>query len=163
MNIELDANEYRDLLDIVHIADVVLSGHGRGEDKRSERPRRLIQKLYALAKSAGSERMMGFDEKERKYVPTPEFEKSTLAHVELDEFGEHLFWDHLINRLSQRDAAQLVGGLERIAAMDEKDRHELFHAIRKRYAEEFRANDILHLRLVEPLEAAAGVPVKTSD
>ncbi len=163
MNIELDAKEYRDLLDIVHIADVIMSGHERGENTRSERHRLLIQKLYALAKNAGFESLMQYDETAKKHVPSQDFERSTLAHVELNEFGEHLFWDHLINRLSQRDAAQLAGGLEQLSTMDEKDRHELFHAIQQRYAQEFGANDILHLRLVEPLETAAGIPVKTSD
>jgi hypothetical protein len=161
MHIEIDAQEYRDLLDIVHIADVVLSGHGRGADKRSERHRLLIQKLYGMAKAAGFESLMGFDEEAKKHVPTALFEQGTLAHTVLNEFGEHLFWDHLINKLAQRDAAQMTGGIARLAAMDEKDRHGLFHALRQRYAEEFQANDITNLKLVEPF--AAGVPVKTSD
>ena len=41
MNIELTVKEYRDLLDIAHIADVILSGHRREPDKRSERHRVL--------------------------------------------------------------------------------------------------------------------------
>jgi hypothetical protein len=28
MNIEISTKEYRDLLDILHIADVIMSGHG---------------------------------------------------------------------------------------------------------------------------------------
>ncbi len=39
MNIEISAKEYRDLLDILHIADVVMSGHRREEDKRFAPPR----------------------------------------------------------------------------------------------------------------------------
>ncbi len=163
MNIEIDANEYRNLLDILHIADVIMSGHRNTEDERTRQHRVLIQKLYALAAGAGLERMMRYDENVRRYVPTPDFEQSTLSHTVLNEFGEHLFWDHLINRLSQRDAAQLAGGLERLAEMSENDRHGLYQAIRQRYAEEFTANDIAHLRLIEPLEAAAGMPAKTSD
>ena len=53
MNIEISMEEYSDLLDIVHIADVVMSGHRRKEDKRTERHRALIQKLYAAARERG--------------------------------------------------------------------------------------------------------------
>jgi hypothetical protein len=35
MNIEISTKEYRDLLDILHIADVVMSGHRREENKRT--------------------------------------------------------------------------------------------------------------------------------
>jgi len=163
MQIEIDAQEYRDLLDIVHIADVVLSGHGRGPDGRSERHRALIQKLYGMASSAGFESLMHFDEDVKKYVPTPAFEQGTLAHTAMNEFAEHLFWEHLTNRLAQRDTAQLAGGIERLAALDDQERHRLFHAIRQRYVEEFQANDIANLRLIESIAAGPGVPIKTSD
>jgi hypothetical protein len=163
MDIKIDEQEYRDLLDIMHIADVVLSGHGRGEDKRSERHRLLIQKFYGMAKAAGFGSLMGFDKDTNMLVPSPDFERNTLSHVVLSEFGEHLFWDHLINKLAQRDTSQVEGGIERVATLDEKERHRLFHAIQKRYAEEFQANDIANLRLVEPFIAGTGVPTKTSD
>jgi hypothetical protein len=163
MNIEIDAKEYRYMLDILHIADVVMSGHRRADDRRTEPHRALIQKLYALAKGAGLDRVMSFNDTLHKYVPTPEFEESTLAHVVLDEFGDHLFWDHLINRLTERDAAQLAGGIERLKAMSESDRRHLEAAIRQRYAEEFSANDIANLTLIERFGPAGSSPVKTSD
>lgn len=162
MNIEIDAKEYRDLLDILHIADVVMSGHRRTEDMRTERHRALIQKLYALAKGAGLDRMISFNDTLHKYVPTPDLERSTLAHVVLEEFGDHLFWDQLINKLSERDAAQMAGGIERLNAMSERDRRHLEGAIRQTYIEEFNANDIANLRLIERF-GAGGTPVKTSD
>jgi hypothetical protein len=163
MNIEFDSAEYKDLLDILHIADVVISGHRKTEDTRTVRHRTLIQKLYGAVKSAGLDGMMSFNDELGTYVPTPDFEHSTVAHIVLDEFANHLFWDHLINRLTERDAAQLAGGVDRLRAMDKSDRHRLESAIRQRYAEEFGANDIANLRLIEPSGAAGSVPIKTSD
>lgn len=163
MNIEFDSAEYRDLLDILHIADVVISGHRKTEDTRTARHRTLIQKLYGLAKSAGQEGMMSFNDELGTYVPTPDFEHSTVAHIALDDFANHLFWDHLINRMTERDAAQLAGGVDRLRAMDKSDRNRLESAIRQRYAEEFGANDIANLRLIEPFGASGSVPIKTSD
>jgi len=53
MKIQLSTQEYRNLLDILHVADVVLSEYRREEDSRSARHRALIQKLYALAQGEG--------------------------------------------------------------------------------------------------------------
>ena len=163
MNIELSAKEYRDLLDILHIADVVMSGHRRGEDKRTEQHRALIQKLYALAQGEGLDRLISYNESVHKYVPTDDFEKSALAHVLIDEFGDHLFWDELISRLSVRDAAQIAGGIDRLNAMSDIDRQALEGSIRQKYIEEFSAHAVANLTVIEQFSTGGGVRVDTSD
>ena len=163
MNIELTVKEYRDLLDIAHIADVILTGHRREPDKRSERHRALIQKLYSLAHGEDLDRLMRHDERENVYVPLPEFEEGTLAHVLIDEFSDHLFWDELISRLSVRDAAQATGGMERLNAMSESDRQAAEGPIRQGYIEEFSRNGIANLVLINSFDIGGNEPVKTSD
>lgn len=163
MNIELDAKEYRDLLDILHIADVVLSGHRREADKRSERHIKLIQKLYELARGEGLDRLIRQEGGAGVSVPTEEFEASTLAHVVLNEFGDHLFWDELISRLSVRDAARNTGGLERLNAMNDSDRQVAEGPIRQHYIEEFSRNGIANLAVIEGFSNIRKVPVQTSD
>lgn len=163
MNIELTTKEYRDLLDILHIADVVMSGHRREEDVRTGRHRALIQKLSALAGGEGLDRLISYNESVHKYVPTAEFEQSSPAHVAIHEFGDHLFWDELINRLSVRDAAQIAGGIERLNAMSDTDRQAVEGPIRQRYIGEFAANDVANLAVVERFGIGGGIPVKTSD
>lgn len=163
MNIEISTKEYRDLLDILHIADVVMSGHRREEDKRTGRHRALIQKLYALARGEGLDRLMSYNESVNKYVPTGEFEESSLAHAVIEEFGDHLFWDELISRLSVRDAAQIAGGLERLNAMSDSDRQMLEGPIRQQYIEEFSKNGVANLVVIERFGTVGGKPVKTSD
>jgi hypothetical protein len=163
MNIEISKQEYRDLLDILHIADVVMSGHRRGEDKRTERHRALIQKLYALAGGEGLDRLISYNERAHMHVPTAEFEQSTLAHVVIDEFGGHLFWDELISRLTVRDAAQIAGGIDRLNAMSGSDRQAVEGPIRQRYIEEFSTNEVVNLAVIERFSIGGGMPVKTSD
>ena len=163
MNIEISNQEYRDLLDILHIADVVMSRHRREEDKRSARHRALIQKLYALARGEGLERLIEFNKLANKYIPTADFEQNTLAHPVIDEFGDHLFWDELISRLTLRDAAQLVGGMERLNTMSENERQIVEGPIRQRYIEEFAVNNVTNLAVIERFSIGGGVPVKTSD
>jgi hypothetical protein len=163
MNIEISTKEYRDLLDILHIADAVMSGHRREEDKRTERHRALIQKLYALARGEGLDRLISYNESGHKYLPTEEFEESSLAHAVIDEFGDHLFWDELISRLSVRDAAQNAGGIDRLNAMSDSDRQAVEGPIRQRYIEEFSANGVANLEVIERFTFGGGKPVKTSD
>ena len=164
MKIEISVKESHDLLDILHIADVVISGHRRGEDKRTEGHRALIQKLYALlAQGEGLDRLISYNESVHKYIPTNDFEKSALAHVLLDEFGDHLFWDELIARLSVRDAAQVAGGNERLNAMSDSDRRALEEPIRQRYIEELSANGLANLTVIEQFSTGEGNLAKTSD
>jgi hypothetical protein len=163
MNIEISAKEYRDLLDILHIADAVMSGHRREEDKRAGRHRALIQKLYALARSEGLDRLISYNESVQKYVPTAEFEGNTLAHVVIHEFGDHLFWDELTSRLSVRDAALIAGGPDRLDAMSDSDRQAVEGPIRQRYSEEFAKNGVATLEVVERFGIGGGMPVRTSD
>ncbi len=163
MNIELTAKEYKYLLDILHIADVVLSGHRREPDKRSELHIKLIQKLYALAQGEGLDRLINREESTGVSVPTAEFEATTLAHVAINEFGDHLFWDELISRLSMRDAARKAGGLERLNAMNESERLAAEGPIRQHYIDEFSKNGLENLVVIEGFSDIDKVPVQTSD
>ncbi len=163
MNIGITTKEYRDLLDILHIADAVMSGHRREEDKRTEPHRALIQKLYALARGEGLDRLIGYDKNTRRYIPTGDFEQRSLAHAVINEFGDHLFWDQLISRLSERDAAQMAGGIDRLDAMSESDRQHAKGHLRQRYFEEFTTNGVANLEVIERFSAGPGVPLKTSD
>jgi hypothetical protein len=163
MNIEITEKEYRDLLDILHIADVILSGHRREPDMRSERHRALIQKLYALASSEGFDRLMSHDSLTNVYVPTQEFEENTLSHILVDEFGDHLFWDELISRLAVRDAARAAGGMDRLNALNESDRQAVEGPIRQRYIEEFKRNGIANLAVIDRFDIGGPDLVATSD
>lgn len=163
MEIDISPTEYRDLLDILHIAEVIMSGHRREEDSRSTRHRALIQKLYALAQGEGLERLIKYNDSVKKYTPTDDFEQHALAHGLVAEFGDHLFWDELISRLSVRDAAQMAGGIDRLNAMNDADRQALEASIRQRYIEEMSANGVANLTVVEQFSGGKEMPVETSD
>lgn len=163
MKIELTAQEYLALLDLLHIADVVTSGHRREEDERTARHRAIIQRLYGLGRSEGLDRLMGYDESARRFVPTAAFEQESLAHTLLAEFGNHLFWDELISRLSQRDAVRQAGGQENLSAMSEKDRLEIEGPIRQGYMEEFARSGVMNLAVVERFDLGSSDAIKTSD
>lgn len=163
MNLTISRQEYQDLLDLLHIADVVMTGHRKEEDPRTMQHRALIQKMYALANGEGLERLVAYDASMRKYVLSMEFENNSLAHDVLGEFGDHLFWAQLISDLSIRDAAQTVGGIEQLNALSESDRQAVEGPIRLRYMEEFASHGVANLAVIEQFNSSGGVPIRTSD
>ncbi|HAR45102.1 MAG: hypothetical protein A2X56_06715 [Nitrospirae bacterium GWC2_57_13] len=163
MKIEISSKEYRDLLDILHMADAVMSGHRKEADKRTAPHRALIQKLYGLAKGEGLDRLISRDAVLNKYIPTPDFEHDSPAHPALHEFGNHLFWDELVNRLTIRDAAQMAGGKERLNTLSARERQQMDGPIRQRYVQEFATNGVSRLEIFERFSGDDGVPAMTSD
>jgi hypothetical protein len=163
MNIEITPQEYLALLDILHIADVIMSGHRQKEDKRTVLHHSFIQKIYSRARSEGHERLINYNEATKGYEPAEEFEHNTLAHVLVEEFEDHLFWDGLINRLTIRDAALIAGGIERLNAMNNSERRIVEGPIRQRYLHEFRTNGVSNLEVLERQNYSDDLPVKTSD
>jgi len=163
MNIEISTKEYRDLLDVLHIADVVMSGHRKDEDNRTRPHRTLIQKLYSLARNEDLDGLISYNMSANKYVPTAEFEEKSLAHAVVDAFGDHLFWDELISRLSARDTAQIAGGVERLSVLSDIDRQAAEVPFRQRYIQEFSKHGVANLEVVERFSFGKGIPVKTSD
>lgn len=163
MTIDLSAKEFRALLDILHMADVVLSGHRREPDQRSEQHRELIQRLYSEARQRGFERLIAHDTSTGRFGPTAEFEERTLAHAAITEFGDHLFWDELVTRLSARDASRRAGGFDRLSALSEQDRQSAEAPFRSRYVEEFAKHGIANLTVVESFGVPREEILVTSD
>ena len=81
----------------------------------------------------------------------------------IDEFGDHLFWDHLIARLAARDAAEIAGGFDRLNSMTDSDRHAMEGPIRQRYIEEFASHGVANLGIIEGFSLGGAMPRRTSD
>ncbi len=82
----------------------------------------------------------------------------------VDEFVDHAFWDELIIRFAERDAARQVGGYEQLDLLPRENRHALEDPIEERYSEEFDENGIDRLEIVERFgDREAPKPLKTHD
>ncbi len=163
MKIDLSKEEYQALLDLLHLGEVVVTGHRREDDPRSALHRRLIQSLYERAVEEGFGDLFAYHAAERQYHATEKFERDSLSHRLLDEFVDHIFWDQLISRLTTRDAAIEAGGQERLALMDEHERDALEEPIHERYLKQFTENGVDNLAVVDKFTVGAGAKVHTSD
>ncbi len=164
MNVEITKEEYLDLLDLLHIAGWVLVAHKTEKDPRTEKYDAIIQKFYALAGQMGSGDLIEFDPVARKYYPTRKFEEGSNVMDFVDEFVDHSFWDELIIRLAERDAARQVGGYEQLDLLSHEDRHALEDPLEERYSGEFNENGIDRLEIVERFDDHdTSKPVRTHD
>ncbi|MGE5174551.1 MAG: hypothetical protein ACM3MD_12065 [Betaproteobacteria bacterium] len=164
MNVEITKEEYLDLLDLLHIASWVLVAHKTEEDPRTKKYDKIIQKFYALAEEMGSGNLIEHDSDAGKYYPTREFEERSKTMDFIDEFVGHAFWDELIIRLAERDAARQVGGYEQLNLLSHEDRHALEDPAGERYIEEFNENGIDRLEIVERfVDHDTSKPVRTHD
>jgi hypothetical protein len=163
MKIEITKEEYRNLLDLLYIADWVLIAHKTGDDPRTKPYDDIIQKLYSRAREAGYERLIGHDPQTRDHFTTREFEEASKALVFIDEFVDDSFWDELIIRLAERDAAQQAGGYEQLGLLSAEDQHALRAPIEEKYSEELNSHGIDHLVLAHQFGFDLTKPVKTSD
>lgn len=162
MNIEITKEEYGKLLDLLYVADWVLTSHKTGEDPRTEKHEKVIRKFYALAEEMGQGSKIEYDPDLEKFFPAKAMEESSEARNFLDAFAEETFWHELIYRFTERDSERKVGGYEKYITLSPGERFEIETPIEEKYLEEFEQNGIERLEIVERLDINGTKPV-TSD
>ena len=164
MNVEITKEEYLGLLDLLHIAGWILVAHKTEDDPRTQKYDRIMQKFYALAGEAGAEDLIEYDPHLAKYYPTRKFEDTSEVMTFVDEFVDQSFWDELIIRFAERDAARQVGGYEQLNQLSPEVLHALEDPLEERYAGEFDEHGIDRLEIVEQFGGHdASAPVRTHD
>jgi hypothetical protein len=150
MKISLTKQEYQLLLDMLYIANWVITAHRVGEDPQTQPYEGLEQKLFSFAKEAGYENLVHYDEKFGQYFPTRELEEQSLARSLIDEYDNDSFWEELAARLATRDVARRLGGFDKLAALRPMERIEKLGTREDYYNAEFVVNGLDNLRLVKP-------------
>jgi hypothetical protein len=149
MKIEISKEEYRALLDVLHIAEWVIQAHKSEKDPRAEPFDRIIQKFYALAGTMGLERLIRYEPGAKQYVLTKQFDDATKSWELIDEFIDDIFWDELAHRLAERDAARTIGGYEQLDRLGRQERTSLEGPVLDRYQRELDDNGLERLEIIE--------------
>jgi hypothetical protein len=153
MNIEINKEEYRLLLDVFHIADWVLHAYKTEEGPETEEYRDLEQKFLALAEEMGFGHFVAYDREMNRYFPTREYEETTMVMDAIVDYDNESFWEELTERLALRDLIQQEGK-DRVAAMDFNERLIRTESLRERYEKEFKRRGLDRLVLSpDPLPA----------
>lgn len=136
MKINITKDEYRSLIDIIYIADRVLTSYKSEEGPEIKKYQDVIQKFYALAKDMGMEKLIKFDKELNAYCETQEFDDTSQCHQFLDEYDNDTFWERLIEQLTARDLEEESTGKE--ARDKDPDKYfERYASLEMKYISEF--------------------------
>lgn len=146
MKINITKDEYRSLIDIIYIADWVLTSYKSEEGPELKKYKDIMQKFYALAKDMGMENLIKFDKELNAYCETQEFGDTSECHQFIDEYDNDSFWERLIEQLTTRDLEEKLGG-KKTGDNDPDNYFERYAAIEKKYMAEFEEHDLANLTL----------------
>jgi len=147
VKIEFNKEEYLKMLDMLNIADWVIHSFTTGEGEDTREYRELQAKILSFAQEYGLDDLV--EQFEGDYEPTRKFEDESPAFDFIEEFEEEVFWDELIDRLTQRDMEEKHGEewLDDIFGNE-----ELFRDYQQKlleYEEEFEKYGVDRLKLLE--------------
>ncbi|MDA0661172.1 MAG: hypothetical protein O3C60_20415 [Planctomycetota bacterium] len=150
VTLTLSPAEYAALVDMIQIADWVITAHEEeaheAEDvPQSEPYRALRNKVLSHVEGTDLEDRFEYNEVLGGYAETAEYEVSGRYRELLDEFENRTFWEELVERLADRDLVDSVGE-DAIDAMSVMERYEVREPYCETYAEEFKQNGLSNLR-----------------
>ncbi len=147
MKIFFSKKEYKILLEMMEIANWVLSSSEFEDAAQEDSYNDLEQKILSHAKSFGLEEHIVFDKRLNKYFTTQDFEERCILN-HIDHYDNEIFWDELVNRLAKRDLLKNHSEQE-IKDMDFTDYIQKVDEHEKKYGQEFEKHGLERLVIKE--------------
>lgn len=141
MNVSINKNEYKTLLEMLEIANWVINAHRTDDEPRTKKFRDMEQKFFALAKDMGFADFFEYDSEMKAYIPTIIYDETIDVFDYIDEYDDDTFWDELCDRLAYRDLVRQKGE-EAVEKMEPPDRFADMEQIRSVYFDEFLENGL---------------------
>jgi hypothetical protein len=142
MNIPFTEQQYRALLNIVHLGEWMANANR--SDEGIQEITAIEQHVYSFAADFGMDDLVTLEGS--LYVPTKELEDPLFPII--DAYDDEGFWDKLIEVLSARDLAAEHG----VPGMQKLNREQLAEQMDERasvYEEEFEEYGVERLQIVE--------------
>jgi hypothetical protein len=146
MKIEFSKPEYRVLIELLYLAEWMLTAYDEAPDPNKERFYLLCQKIYASAKAMGCESLITNDKTLRAFVPTPKLEELESVREAIGVYNAESFWEELIERLVERDMTAMISNLPKEPATPD-EYWALAAPIEEKYSEEFASNGVRRLKI----------------
>ena len=154
MKILLTKSEYRTLFDMIYMAEWMLTAYDVQPDPDKERYAHLAQKIYSHAKEAGCESLIHSSSADNEYHPSREYEDKGGVHDLIEDYDNDVFWDELVERMTERDVYAALDETQRLKVSAEAY-FQLAEPISERYGREFDAHGIERLTLATSPAAKA--------
>ncbi|OGQ48135.1 MAG: hypothetical protein A3I09_04505 [Deltaproteobacteria bacterium RIFCSPLOWO2_02_FULL_47_10] len=143
MQIELTKDEYRRLLIMASIGNIVINGYRT--DDIIEEFEKMMNHLCKYAKDFGETEFVD-SKPDEKGIYWETIRLDDVGHEYLDEYDDEAFWEELADRLASREMEKQhgKGGL---AKMSKEESLKKFWEIEEMFNEEFYNNGIDNLQL----------------
>jgi hypothetical protein len=148
ITVEFTEGQYRDLLSLVYFGKWVADAEDNEE--HTSNLENLEQLILSSSGAKKSTELVEYDKEADYYNFAPDFEEKLLE--QLDEYDDAQFWESLVSRLTMRDMLLKYTEKE-IEDLPEAQGTKEVEAIQKSYFDEFDANDVDNLKLVNPIKA----------
>lgn len=135
MNININKEEYRLLLDMLSTADWVMHAYAVEEKDYHKGHAALKNKLLSYAKEMGAEDLIEPTEELDGYYETNDYEEYVQDNF-IQPFEYKFFWDELMDRLGERDLIKSVGS-EQYSQMGFVEKMSKIDDVKEKYANEF--------------------------
>ncbi len=139
--------EFLRLLDMVNIADWVIHSFTTGEGKDTKEYRELQAKIFSYAQEYGLDDLV--EQFGESYEPSRKFEDDSPAFDFIEEYEEEVFWDELIDRLTQRDMGEIYGEEWLDEILENEDLFREYQQKLLEYEEEFEKYGVDRLKLLD--------------
>lgn len=157
MQIKFTKNEMEKLLELLSIADWVLTSMDVEEDERKDDYLKLLQKLYHEAYESGMTKEIEYDEDAKDYYLSEDWEEETQVRDFIEEYEDASFWEELTFRLADRDIDRKMNGK---TPKNFEEHVAMFTKIQSKYEEEFEKNRLENLEVVAGKKETKKPPVK---
>lgn len=145
VTLTLSPSEYTALVEMIQIADWVITAHEDEESQQSEPYRAVRNKVLSHVEGTDLKDRFEYNDIMGGYAETAEYEVSGRYRELLDEFENQTFWEELVERLADRDVVDSIGE-DVVDAMSAIERYETREPYCETYIEEFKQNGLSNLR-----------------
>ncbi|WP_423188357.1 hypothetical protein ACO1PF_07015 [Alkalibacterium sp. f15] len=116
MKINFTKKQYRSLIDLIHLGDMVVNGIRT--DDTVEEYEELREYIYSFAKQMGQEDNIKYDKEYDRHFETREYESGKVQEY-IEDYDDEIFWTELASRLATRDTQKLIMLTGEISDKDE--------------------------------------------
>ncbi len=146
MQINFTKEEYRSLLDMLHIADWVIHAHNKELESKDSVHQAVHMKLLSYYKEMESSDIVKYSEEDQEYFPSQAYEEKMLTDF-IFPYDNNVFWVELIDRLSTRDLIQEMGPDEYDALSPDERVDQVLQFVEE-YENEFEEHGLQNIEIV---------------
>jgi len=147
-SIQFSRTEYRALVEMIQIADWVISSHETEPLAATQVFRDVRAKVLGDVEKMGMGHLIEHSPELNDFFETREYEETSEHREFINNYDDCTFWDNLVDNLAKRDLIDHIGK-KHFIDMEPMTRFQRLERLQEKYEREFEANGLQNLRAVD--------------